>query len=166
MKTDIKTWGGRALLAFVLVTVGFALGRNTAPTGSAPDPGGTVDVVPHDAAQDKVVVYAVHTSFRCASCNQIEAMAQELVEGEFAAEVAAGILEFQSLNIMREVGFAERYGISASTLVVVRFADGQEAGFDRLDEVWTRLNNRESFMAYVREHVQAHLARLRGEPVS
>lgn len=153
-----KDWISRALLAFVLITVGFAIGRETAP-----GPGESAVPAPEAAAGDnapaeRVVVYATHMTFRCWECNQIEWLAQELLEKEFAEELASGRIEFRSVDYLRDSRFARRYDLSASTLVVARFRNGEEAGFERLDEVWTKSRDREQFMAYVRKAVEDALS--------
>ncbi len=138
------------LLAFVLITIGFSAGRRTAPQPEAT--GQTL------AAKDAlVVVYAAHMTFRCPECTQIESLARELVEKEFKAPLDAGRLEFKTIDYMRDTAFARRYNIASSTVVVVRNEGGAERGFDRLDEVWTKVNDREAFLAYVREAIARSL---------
>ncbi len=147
----MKTWTSRLLLAFVLVTIGFAAGRRTAPQAASSDP----HTMPTDAAtSEQVVVYAAHMTFRCPECNQIEWLARELVESEFAAELESGTLDFQTKDYMKDTEFAKRYNIFSSTIVVVRFENGEEQDFKRLDEVWSKVKNRDDFFAYVRTAIQ------------
>ena len=134
------------LLAFVLVTIGFSVGRRTAP-----QPEEAMRSVATEAAT--VVVYAAHMTFRCPECTQIEALARELVEQEFKAQIDAGRLAFKTIDYMRDTAFARRYDITSSTVVVVRNEGGEAHGFERLDEVWTKVNDREAYFAYVREAI-------------
>lgn len=139
----------RLLLGFVLITVGFAAGRRTAPTPEA-------ETAPEasDTPAPQVVVYAAHMTFRCPECNQIEWFARELVESEFADALADGRLVFRSVDYMRDTAFARSYNISSSTIVVTR-ADSKE--FQRLDDVWTKVRNREEYFDYVRAAIRKHL---------
>ncbi len=151
---DSRTLARNLLLGFVLVTIGFAMGRRTAPVPMVPE----VDRVPSAmAGESHVVVYAAHMTFRCPECTQIEWLARELVEREFAGELADGRLAFQTVDYMRDTAFARKYNISSSTIVVVRFEDGEDQAFQRLDEVWTKLGNRDDYFAYVRAAIRESL---------
>ena len=108
----------------------------------------------------KVAVYSAHMTFRCWECNQIEWLVKELLDSEFGRETESGVIEYRSVDYMKDVDFARRYDIASSTLVLVRFEDGDEAGFERLDGVWTKSRNRDEFMDYVREAILFQLARL------
>ncbi len=145
----LKTWTARILLAFVLITIGFSIGRRTAPRPealpSADRPGASEG--------DKVVVYAAHMTFRCPECNQIEWFTNDLLNSDFTDEIESGELEFITIDYMQNPEFARRYDISSSTVIVARFEDGTEKGFERLDEVWAKIKNREDFMDYVRKAV-------------
>jgi len=159
-----KVWLGRVLLGFVLVTIGFALGRQTAPP--APSTTGTsIPATPGTTGADKVIVYSVHMTFRCWECNQIEWLTKELLEREFARELASGRIEYRSVDYMKDTDFARRYDIAASTVVVVRIESGREVAYDRLDAVWTKARKRDEFMAYVREAIRIQLERLPREKV-
>lgn len=150
---NVKLWVSRVLLGFVLVTIGFSLGRRTAPR---PDAGAEPAASPA-AEGRKVIVYTAHMTFRCKECNQIEWLTTDLANSEFAAELESGELELLSVDYMKDMEFAGRYDISSSTVVVARFENGVETGFERLDQVWTKVRNRDEFMAYVRQAVMSAL---------
>ena len=154
-----RVWIARALLGFVLVTIGFSMGRRTAPAGP-PDyeVGGSSAGSGETGAADQVVVYAAHMTFRCPECNQIEWFTRELLDTEFAEELAAGRIEFHAVDYMKDPAFARRYNISSSVIVVVRVVDGEEKDFNRLDEVWTKTRNMDDFMDYVRQAILAAMA--------
>jgi len=153
----IKRWLSRLLLGFVLVTVGFAAGRRTASQSSSTGSEDSGIGDSQSTQSDQVVVYAAHMTFRCPECNQIEWLARELVDAEFAAEIEAGRLEFRTVDYMKNIEFARHYNISSSTIVVVRFEESEEQGFKRLDEVWTKVKNREAFFEYVRTAIRDSL---------
>jgi len=149
-----RIWTARLLMGFVLVTLGFAAGRRTAPMPALASHGTDARVA---EAGSRVIVYAAHMTFRCPECNQIEWYARELVESEFAGELADGRLEFRTVDYMRDPAFARTYNISSSTLVLVRVEDGEEKGFQRLDEVWTMIHDRDAFFAHVRTAIRDSL---------
>ena len=155
-----KTWARRILMGFVLVTIGFSLGRQTAP-GPASD--GATAAPPGPDVADRLVVYATHMTFRCTECTQIERYARELLETEFAAELDTGRIVLVSIDYLQDEPFADRYDIAASTLVLSLVQEGEETHFERLDDVWTHVRNREAYMDFVRQAVQEQLARLDGD---
>ena len=135
------------LLGFVLLSVGFALGkesqRRVPPAPSAAVSGG----------QTPVTVYYAHTTFRCVTCNTIEALAKQTLEKRFADDLAKGQIEWQVVNFQDDAVFAERYEIASSTVVVTR-AGGR---YQRLDEVWTKVDDPAAFEEYIAMAVQAFL---------
>lgn len=147
-----RIWTGRLLMGFVLITIGFAAGRRTAPAAGVADP-----VPPGATEGSRAMVYAAHMTFRCPECTQIEWLARELIEKEFVEDLADGSLEFQTVDYMRDTAFAKKYNISSSTIVVVPFVDGEEQGFQRLDEVWTKTQDREAYFDYVRAAIEKAL---------
>ncbi len=141
----MKLWISRLLLAFVLVTLGFAWGRKTAPraesTGTAESSGA------------KLIVYSAHMTFRCVECNQIELTTREVLEADFAEELASGIIEFHSVDYMQDAEFARKYDISSSTVILAR----RDGGFERLDEVWTKTRQPEELVSYLRNAIRSQL---------
>lgn len=148
----MKTWITRLLLGFVLVTIGFAWGRQTAPRTGA---GSTVDHA--DASPARLVVYSVHSTARCPGCIEIEATARRVIERDFAREMAAGDLEFRTLDFSRDPEFARQYDISGSTILLVGREGGREVGFERLDEVWTKDRDTDELSDYLRGTIRAAL---------
>lgn len=159
----MKTWTCRLLLGFVLVTVGFAAGRRTAPQSPSDDSGDASMRNTKTGNPAQVVVYAAHMTFRCEECRQIEWLTRELVENKFAAEMEAGRLDFQTVDYMKNTAFAKRYNVSSSTVVVARFEGGAEQSFKRLDEVWAKVHKPDEFKEYVRSAIRDSLGK-GGEP--
>lgn len=154
-----QRWISRLLMGFVLVTVGFAAGRRTAPNPSESEGVNGDENGPRSATANQVVVYAAHMTFRCPECNQIEWLARDLVEREFAEELADERLDFRTVDYMKNTDFAKKYDISSSTVVVVRMEDGEEQGFTRLDKVWTKVKDRSEFFDYVRSAIRDSLGK-------
>jgi len=134
----------KLLLAFVLVSICFAAGKET--TRGRPVAAGPI-VAP---GQDKLVVYYMHASFRCVTCNLVESMGQELVRTEFADAVKAGKIEWRAADYQKDAVLADRYSVGGNMIVVVKFRGGKEVESRRLDRVMELAGNRGEFMAYVR----------------
>jgi hypothetical protein len=134
------------LLGFVLVSVGFAMGKQftlramRATQGADPAPA---------AAGDKVIVYYLHATIRCVTCNTIEKMAHELVQRDFARELQSGRIEWRTADFQTDEALAKRYGVAFSSIVLVRLSQGREVEFKTLADVWTHVNNPAAFNAYV-----------------
>jgi len=156
--TTIKRWLRRILLGFVLITVGFSLGRQTTPLPEAlPNAFPQTHEIEAQADEDRLTVYAAHATQRCFSCTLIEQYARELLDLEFGELQNAGRIDLQAIDYAKNTPFARQYNIASSTLILVRQEDGQEREFVRLDDVWTHLNNRDAFMNYVRNAIYAQL---------
>ena len=144
----------RLLLGFVLLSIGFALGkevtlrrlRRTIDQGAAAS-----------APGDQVIVYYMYPAIRCVTCNAIEKAAHKVVHDDFAEDLQAGRLKWQVVNIAEDEVLAKRYNVASSTVVVVQRRDGREVGFARLDEVWPLAEKPDELSACVREAVRSAL---------
>lgn len=106
-----------------------------------------------------VVVTYFTTNVRCHSCRTIESLARAAVEEGFAAELAAGTVRFQTINLddPAHQHFAKDYAMSFKTVVVSREQPGQAHRWQKLDEVWSLLNQPEAFKACVANSVRSFL---------
>lgn len=137
------------LLAFVFISIGFAIGKETTLNSARKTKAVEIAAAVQPAGSDKVIVYYMHQTFRCVTCNQIEAMTGEIVRTDFAKELADGRIEWKKINFQEEEDLAKRYNVASSTVVVVRLRDGKETGHQNLDKVWTLSSNRDEFVKYV-----------------
>ena len=144
------------LLCFVLVSIGFALGKEATLRRTRPERAGT-GAATAPAAGSEVVVYYMYPSIRCVTCNKIEAAAHKVVHEGFAEALREGRLRWEVVNISENDGLAARYEVATSTVVVARRRDGRDEGFDRLDGVWPRADKPEELSAYIRSAVAAAL---------
>ena len=154
---------GKALMTFVLISIGFAAGkemtlRTMAQNGGECQGPTVAGADSLDTTQDKVIVYYMHATFRCFTCNNIEMMAKEVVENNFTAAQADGKVEWRAVNFQEHAELARRYGVGTATVVLVKVQGGREVEFKRLDEVWTHVSNPTAFKLYVDQHIQAYLS--------
>ena len=148
------------LLAFVLVTIGFALGKRSATrTGEASQRETPAPAAATESAEEgiKVVVTYLHATFRCVTCNTIEAMAKETVETRFSEALSAGAIEWRTANYQEREDLAERYEVVAACVVVSKIVDGQETDYQRLDDVWTLMKDPPAFEKYVSDAILGYL---------
>jgi hypothetical protein len=149
------------LLAFVLVSIGFMLGKHSGGNGAPPDQPGAArtDTAADTAApRDRVRVYYLHTTFRCATCNTIEKMARAVVEEQFGDELATGRVEWREADFQEDEPLAKQFGVVASCVVVARMRGAATMEFTRLDEVWTLMSDPPKFNARVADVIRECLS--------
>ncbi len=138
------------LLAFVLVSIGHAVGAERTRRALAAAGAAVAVETPAASAQgSRLILYYMHGTFRCATCNRIETLAHDVAHRDFADALADGRLEWRVANFQLEAALAARYGVGASTLVLVRMDGDRERDFRRLDGVWQTVQNAEAFTEYV-----------------
>jgi hypothetical protein len=151
----IATLAKYVLLAFVVFTLGFGVGREVGrrqvPSAALPAPSPAPAAVAKTPPQieTKVMVYYLHATFRCVTCNTIERMVKEVVETQFAEALAAGRLEWREGDFQVEEDLAKRFEVVSSCVVVAQQVKGKETEFQRLDEVWTLIDKPAEFKAYI-----------------
>ena len=156
MNVKAKEVIAHLLMAFVLVSIGFALGKEvTLRRISRPQADLGPSTVP--AAGPEVMVYYMYPTIRCITCNQIEAAAYKVVHEDFAKALGDGRLGWRVVNIHENDELAKRFDVAASTVVVARRRGGKEEGYDRLDKVWPLAGKPEELSAYIRTAVAAAL---------
>jgi hypothetical protein len=138
---------GRLLIAFALISVGFAIGKEVEKNRAAAK--AVTLPASAEAGEDRVIVYYMHATFRCLTCNTVESMGEELVHTEFADAVKDGRLEWKAVDYQENDALAKHYNIGGSMIVVVRFRDGKEVEGRRLDRVMELANSRDEFVVYV-----------------
>lgn len=143
------------LLAFVAASVAYlAVGARQDPAGAA----GTTESA-RAAAEPRVVAYYFHVTARCPTCLSIEGGARNAIETTFPEEIAGGTLAFRSVNIEEPQNehFVTEFGITASSLVLVRREDGKVAQWANLERVWDLVGDDALFAAYVVENARDFL---------
>lgn len=163
MKT--KTIATIVLLAFVAASVVWLVvketrdGRTKQEQGSGEKGADGGDKAPA-VAKGKVTVYYFHQTARCMTCNRIEALTRQAVEGGFADEIKAGRIEIKAVNV-EEPGnkhFADNYKLVTKSVVLVDGRKEKAGRWKNLDRVWELVRNEEAFGKYVQSEVKAFLA--------
>lgn len=106
-----------------------------------------------------VVVYYFHTTYRCPSCTQMEALAQSTVQRAFRRELDDGRLLWLPVNL-EEGGnsrYIREYQLFTRSLVLVRIRNGRQVEWKNLINAWVVLNDEATFRSYVQNEVRAYL---------
>jgi len=143
------------LAAFALVSIGFALGKEV--TLRRLQAAGPQEAPAAAGAENRVVLYYMHPTFRCVTCSEVEKSILEVVRGEFAGPLAQGRLAWEDVNLEENEALARRYNVATSSLVVVRFREGRETDHRTLEEIWTLKDEPDDLKALVREAIRSRL---------
>lgn len=137
------------LLAFVFISIGYALGKNSLkPSSNTATAGNT-----------GITVYYLHTTFRCSTCNRIEKQTIELLNREYAPELRDGKITIAKVNFQENETLAKKFGVLASCVVVAKTEDGKITSFERLDKVWDLLDKPDEFNRYINAAIKKILGR-------
>lgn len=137
------------LLIFVLISIGFALGKYSV----------TKQIIQEktNTGGEAIHVYYMHAAFRCVTCNTIEKMTKELLNSKFADGLKSGEIIFSKVNFQENEKLARQFEVISSCVVVAKEKDGNIIEYKRLDEVWTLLDKPAEFNAYVSKAIQSFL---------
>ena len=139
------------LLAVVAVTLVIVL----RPQGDKSS--GSVAARPNAALTGtSFVAYYFHGDVRCDTCRSIEAQAESAVRSGFPEELAAGTLEWKTVNTDQpeNTHFTEDFGLTHSTVVLVERDGSETRRFTSLDDVWELVHDEDDqFRLYVQNEI-------------
>jgi len=120
------------------------------------DPAATAAV---SDAEDGIIVYYFHGNRRCNTCRTIEAYAKEAVEGKYTEQLEAGRLRWDVVNTDEQENehFLEEFGLVSSSLVVAEMDGDRVTRFQVLQDVWTLVRDKPSFIEYVQRSIGEYI---------
>lgn len=158
MSEKLQTTIRNLLLAFVLVSIGFALGKHSVRRGAGPAEQSVKPTAsPVSPTTPRVRVYYLHATFRCATCNTIEKMTREVLDQQFSEALADGRIEWREADFQENEALAKQFDVITSCVVVARMRGDTVLDFKRLDEVWTLLSDPQKFNSCIGGAVRAFL---------
>jgi hypothetical protein len=162
---NAKTWrrAGWGCLGLLLLAGCQAQGMKEAKSRDATIAGGAAADRPA-AANWRLVAYYFHRTIRCPTCLSLEKQAQDAIESKFSGEIAAGMVEWRSLNIDEPAHqhFEKDYALTAQSLVFVEMDGERQVRWLNLARVWELVEQPPEFRKYVIEEMQGYLNR--GQP--
>ena len=151
---NLRRLVARLLLAFVLVSMGVAIGREMSAGRGGDDTAGPT------LPADRVVVYYMHATQRCPACNSVEAMTRELLASRFSDAIQTGRLEWKSVNYEQNESLARRYDVAGSEIVIVRLVGNKEVTHVRLERVLEYADRPDEFRQYAEPAIRKFLESL------
>ena len=107
--------------------------------------------------ENGVEVLCFHGKQRCATCVAIERETKAVIDGQFADAVADGALELRIIDITQpeNEAIADKYEITWSSLVVVKYTDGEEQAENLTTFAFANArNNPETFRTELADKLQ------------
>ena len=139
------------LLAFVLISIGFAAGKRAAENQGR-------DRIPLPTESGRyVAVYYLHATIRCVTCNTIEKMTREMLDTYYSEELKNGAIQWIEDDYQKNDALAKQFKVVSSCVVVADVKDGVVVDYKRLDDVWTKMKDPIVFNAYVSEAIDGYL---------
>lgn len=116
-----------------------------------PEEGITADSTSSVPQRLSLQVYYFHTTYRCRTCNKIEALTKEAVEENFAEELDSGTIAFSAVDIESPGNehFVQDYKLVTKSVIISEVEDGRQTRWKNLDKVWGLVRNPEEFRKYV-----------------
>lgn len=145
------------LFAFVLVSIGFDLGKNL--TQMQKTSSSVINASKDSSIKDNdispfVRVYYLHSTFRCATCNSIEKRTKEILDADFKADMAEGLIQWKTDDFQENEILAKKFDVIASCVVVALVKGDEVISFKRLDDTWTLLDKPSEFDSYIRNNIE------------
>jgi len=108
------------------------------------------------AVPDRVIAYYFHTTYRCASCRNIEKYTWEALDSGFPVDLADGHLVWRVVNIEEQGNehFVKDYQLFTKSVVLV---DERTGDWKNLPKVWQLLGDPNEFIRYIQTETKDFL---------
>jgi hypothetical protein len=141
-----------ALVAFALISLGYAWGKNSEGGSESSEV-----LFGHPGEGQHISVIYMHATIRCDTCDNIENGARGLMDSSYSEAMADGRIHWHKVDFQKNAALARQFGVVSSCVVVAIIKDGEVLEFQRLDEVWTLVSDPPAFDKYISDAVDKHL---------
>jgi hypothetical protein len=114
----------------------------------------TADTAP--PRPDALLVYYFRAKVRCPACRTLEACSRDVVEKRFAAEAAAGRIEWRAVDYQAPGNehFTSDYKLVTGGVVLVEFHDAHSQRWTALPETWNMTGDRTRLARYLEDAIR------------
>lgn len=111
------------------------------------------------SGEPKFVAYYFFTSKRCRTCMIIENLAREAIQTHFKAQIDAGKLVWQGVNVesAENKHFIKDFQLYSKTVVIAEYREGKVVRWVNLNKVWQYYRNKEKYVDYVTTETRAFM---------
>jgi hypothetical protein len=146
--------------AMAVVLMGFTSDASS-PESMPPDPSQGMSIaVDSTAAQPVAILYYFHRTLRCETCLMIETYIDEALRVHYADALEDGRLQWLPMNI-EEPGnahFEEDFSLEYNSAILVHLDGQRSVSWRNLEKVWDLVEDKEGFVAYIRDQIQPLLS--------
>ena len=105
------------------------------------------------------IVYYFMTAQRCSYCMKIEQYTKEAVELHFADELKNNTLEWRmvAIDTPEHEHFIKNYELITKSVILVKIRNGSQVKWKNLEDIWTLVDDKDSFVQYIAGEVQSFL---------
>ena len=143
-----------ALLVFVGFSIAYMLLKDRDTSTAIEEPPISVN-----REKGQLVVYYFHGDIRCATCHKLETYAKEALDTYFRAGLVSEDILWRTVNVEKSENghYVGDYELVSKAVVLSWVADGKEVRWKKLDEIWQKVNDKQSYLEYVRQSVAEFL---------
>ena len=112
-----------------------------------------------DAAKERVVVMYFHRTQRCPTCMKMGNYTEEAVKKGFVKELKSARVSLHFIDFQDEknAAFTKAFEITGPTLIVAKGKGDEVAEYKNLQEMWTKVRDKDAFLEYVQTNVKSYL---------
>jgi hypothetical protein len=118
------------------------------------------DVIADDAVDNGLVVYYLHSNYRCENCRTVEAQTKKTLETDYAPQLQRGGIVFKVVNYEKPAGanLARQFRVTSAVVVLASMKDGKMDKSKKLDKVLPLASRGGAELAdYLRSEIKAML---------
>jgi len=155
----IKNAIRNALLALAVGSLLYVAAREVADRQSAPGDGSPVKSEAPVGPGAKLVVYYFSQGKECTTCEQIPAYTREVLEKDFAPQLASGEMVWRMIDVdqPRNEHYVDEYSIYTKSIVLAHFENGKQTRWENLASIWELVYDKAAFVDYVQKEVRKAL---------
>ena len=127
--------------------------------GSFREPVENSQTVTADPQGDGLIVYYLHQTKRCATCNKLEELAAQTMHERFASNLNDESIRFKVINfeMPENSHFADEYQLVTQSIIVQEVENGTKVRWKNLEKIWELVWKEEEFLNYVESEIRAYL---------
>lgn len=141
----------KVLWAFALISIGFALGRNTATKKTDPV---KPKVSEKSESTRRLVVYYTHATARCVTCKNIQKTTHAILEKDFKNELDSGTIQWKVVNFQTDEAFAKKFDVAANGVLLAVMHGDKVEKIEKLEEIWTLIDKPLEFKRYIEKSIR------------
>jgi len=108
----------------------------------------------------QLIVYYFHGDLRCPTCHKLETYAKESLETYFPDELLSNKIVWKAVNVdkSQNMHFIRDYNLVTKSVVLSEIADDKEIKWEKLDQIWQKVRDKDEYLNYIRESITEFIA--------